>query len=80
MKVPFPQTPCEHPFKEKNHRCVEGIKRDSKPKAEIDRRWINGSKPFHVSGHARPKPPFQIVKCVKGRKYSMVEMRSELDL
>ena len=80
MRVPFPQTSCEHPFKEENGRCAEGIEWESKLKAVIDRRWINGSRPFRVSVHARPKPPFQIVKYVKGRKYSMVEMRSESDL
>ena len=33
-----------------------------------------------MSGQARPNPPFQIAKCVKGWKHSMIEMRSESDL
>ena len=80
MRVPFPRTSCEHPFKEENSKCAEGIERDSKPKTEIDRRWINGSQPFCASGHARPKPRFQIAKQVKGQKHSMVEMGSDSDL
>ena len=82
MRVPFPQTSCEFPFrllevqgKEEKGRCVEDVERGSKSKVEIDWRWINGSKPFRVSGHARPRPPFQIAKCVKGQKHSTTEMR-----
>ena len=60
--------------KEENGRFVEGIERGSKSKAEIDWRWINGSKPFCASGHARPKPGFQIAKWVKGWKHSTVKM------
>ena len=84
MRVPFPLTSYEFPFrlskvqgKEENGRCAEGIEQGSKSKAEIDQRWINGSKPFCTSGHAQPNPHFQIAKWVKGRKHYMVEMGSK---
>ena len=87
MSVPLPQASCEFPFrlsevqgKEENGRCAEGVERGSKSKAKIDRRWINGSKPFCMNGHARPKPHFQIAKWVKGQKHSMVNMGSKSDL
>ena len=87
MRVSFPRTSCELSLrilevqsKEENGRCAEGVGKGSRSKLEIDRRWIDGSKPFHPSRHARPNPRFQFAKWVKGRKHPTVEMGSESNL
>ena len=66
--------------KEENGRCTGGIGQDPESKVEINRRWINDSKPFCTGEHERSRLPSQIAKCVKDRKLSTTEMRLGVDL
>ena len=87
MRVSFPQNSCEHPLgyqkckvKKKMAGALMALDWIHNQRLRLIRGWTNGSKTFRASGHARPKPPFQIAKWVKVQKPSMAEMRSQLDL